>query len=92
MQRPMLFSSIVSVAGGAMLSKYANLISHIPAYIVHGELDNEVSVKESIEIAQALIQVGGKVNLTIVPNAGHELCTKIFGKDELYKWIIDNTK
>ena len=91
MQRPELFSSIVSIAGGAMLPKYAKLISHIPSYIVHGELDKEVSVNESIEISEALVKAGGKVNLMIIPNMGHELCTKIFESKELYKWIINNT-
>ncbi|MCM1988923.1 prolyl oligopeptidase family serine peptidase [Oceanirhabdus seepicola] len=92
MQRPELFSSIVSVAGGAMLPKYANLISHIPSYIVHGELDTAINVKESLEIADALKEVGGKVELVIIPDMGHEACTKIFESDELYKWIEENTK
>ena len=91
MQRPKLFSSIVSIAGGAMLPKYANYIAHIHAYIVHGELDKEVSVMESIEISEALVKVGGKVELKIIPNLGHELCTKIFESSELYKWIEKNT-
>ena len=59
MQRPNLFSSIVSIAGGAMLPKYANLISHIPSYIVHGELDKEIPFTESIKISEALTKVGG---------------------------------
>jgi predicted peptidase len=92
MQRPKLFSSIVSIAGGAMLTKYANLISHIPSYIVHGELDKEVSVSESIKISEALVNAGGKVELIVIPNMGHEICTKIFESNELYKWIENNTK
>lgn len=92
MQRPKLFSSIVSIAGGAMLPKYANLISHIPSFIVHGELDKEVNVMESIEMSEALNKVGGKVKLTILPEVGHEVCTKIFESNELYKWIEDNTR
>lgn len=92
MQRPKLFSSIVSIAGGAMLPKYANLISHIPSYIVHGELDKEVNIMESLEILEALNKVGGKVTLTILPEVGHEVCTKIFESNELYKWIEDNTR
>lgn len=91
MQRPKLFSSIVSIAGGAMFPKYAKQISHIPLYIVHGELDKEVSVRESIEISESLIKAGGKVDLVIIPKAGHEICTKIFESNELYKWIEDNT-
>lgn len=91
MQRPKLFSSIVSIAGGAMLPKYANYISHIPAYIVHGELDKEVSVRESVEISEALVKAGGKVELMVIPNMGHEICTKIFECSELYKWIEKNT-
>jgi predicted peptidase len=92
MQRPELFSSIVSIAGGAMLHKYANLISHIPSYIVHGELDKEVNVSESIKIYETLVNVGGKVELNVIPNIGHEICTKIFENNELYKWIENNTK
>lgn len=92
MQRPNLFSCIVSIAGGAMLPKYANLISHIPSYIIHGESDTEVSVKESIEIAEALKKVGGNVELLIISNMGHEICTKIFESNELYNWIENNTK
>lgn len=92
MQRPHLFSSIVSIAGGAMMPKYANLISHIPCYIVHGKSDSEVNVKESIEISEALIKAGGQVELLILPNMGHEVCTKIFESNELYKWIENNTK
>lgn len=92
MQRPKLFSSIVSIAGGAMLPKYANQISHIPSYIVHGKLDKEVNIIESLKISEALNKVGGKVNLTILPEVGHEICTKVFESNELYKWIEDNTR
>lgn len=91
MQRPKLFSSIVSIAGGAMLTKYASQISHIPSYIVHGELDKEVSVGESVKIFEALVNAGGKADLTVIPNMGHEICTTIFESNELYKWIENNT-
>ena len=92
MQRPGLFSSIISIAGGAMLPKYANLICHIPSYIVHGEHDKEVDVMESIEISEAINKEGGKVKLVILPEAGHEICTKIFENDELYEWIKENAR
>lgn len=90
MQRPNMFKSIVSIAGGAMLPKYAPVIKHIPSYIAHGELDKEVDVRESIRIADALIKAGANVKLDIFSNSGHELCTKIFEKKELYQWISDN--
>lgn len=91
MQRPNMFKSIVSIAGGAMMPKYAKLISHIPAYITHGSLDDNVKISESIEIADAVIKVGGNVKLVIEEACGHELCTKVFEKKELYDWIISNT-
>lgn len=90
MQRPNMFKSIVSIAGGAMLPKYAHLIKHIPIYIAHGEKDKEVDVSESIRLAEALIKEGAYVKMNIVSNSGHELCTKIFEKNELYQWIINN--
>lgn len=90
MQRPNLFSSIVSVAGGSMLPKYSSWIKDIPAYIAHGEKDNEVNINESLEIYKALSEVNQNVTLKTYPNMGHELCTKIFEEEELYKWISKN--
>ncbi|MGG7076594.1 prolyl oligopeptidase family serine peptidase [Clostridium sardiniense] len=90
MQRPNLFKSIVSVAGGAMLPKYANIIKHIPIYIAHGQNDKEVDVSESLVIAEALTKVGANVKVDIDLNMGHELCTKIFEKNDIYEWMINN--
>lgn len=91
MERPNMFKSVVSIAGGAMIPKYANLIKETPIYIAHGEEDCEVDIKESMEIAEELISIGGRVKLNIVANSGHELCTKIFEDESLYKWIVENT-
>lgn len=91
MQRPYLFKSIVSIAGGAMLPKYASSLKDIPIFIAHGQADNEVYINESLNIYKALINVNAKVKLKIFPNKGHELCTKIFEEKELYEWIISNT-
>lgn len=91
MERPNMFKSVVSIAGGAMIPKYANLIKEIPVYIAHGEEDCEVDIRESMEIAEELISIGGKVKLNIVANSGHELCTKIFEDKSLYRWIAENT-
>lgn len=91
MQRPSMFKSIVSIAGGTMMPRYANLINHIPTYIAHGLLDNRVNISESIEIADALINAGGNVKLIVEQNYGHELCTKAFENNGLYDWIISNT-
>lgn len=68
MQRANLFKSIVSIAGGAMLPKYASLIKYIPVYIAHGQADNQVNFNESITIANSLINAGGQVTLNIIPN------------------------
>lgn len=60
--------------------------------IFHGELDKEVNIMESIRIPEALNKVGGKGNLRILPEVGHEVCTKIFESNELYKWIEDDIR
>lgn len=91
MQRPKLFTSIVSVAGGAMIPKYAETIKHIPAYIAHGEADSSINPNKSVEIYEALKKVGGHAYLNLVPKAGHELCTNIFSDEGLYQWIKENT-
>lgn len=90
MQRPNMFKTIVSIAGGAMLPKYASSLKHMSIYIAHGEKDRSVDISESLVIADALKKEGADVTLDIVSDCGHELCTKIFEKEELYKWIILN--
>lgn len=58
---------------------------------VQRESFKEVSVSESIKISEALVNAGGKVDSMVIPNMGHEICTKIFESNELYKWIENNT-
>lgn len=91
MQRPTLFKSLVSIAGGAMLPKYASSLKDTPIFIAHGQDDKEVHITESINIYKSLKNINTKVKLKIFPDKGHELCTKIFEEKELYEWIISNT-
>lgn len=92
MQKPDLFAAIVPVAGGAMLPKYAYLMKYTPIWAFHGAKDKEVLVEESIKAVNALKKAGGNVRLTIVEDAGHELCTTVFERNELYEWLFEQSK
>ena len=92
MQKPDLFAAIVPIAGGAMLPQFSYRMKNTPVYAFHGAKDNVVLVEESIKAVSALREAGGNVELTIVEDAGHELCTTVFGRDELYEWLFQKAK
>ena len=92
MQKPDLFAAIVPIAGGAMLPKFAHLMKNTPVWAFHGARDKEVSVEESVKAVKGLKEAGGDVRLTIVEDAGHELCTTVFERDELYEWLFERSK
>jgi len=92
MQKPDLFTAIVPIAGGAMLPQFSYVMKNTPVWAFHGARDNVVLVQESIKAVNALKEAGGNVKLTIVEDAGHELCTTVFERDELYEWLFNKSK
>lgn len=92
MQKPNLFTAIIPIAGGAMLPKFAYRMKDTPVWAFHGAKDKEVLAEESIKAVKALEEAGGNVRLTIVEDAGHELCTTVFERDELYEWLFEQSK
>lgn len=92
MQKPNLFTAIIPIAGGAMLPKFAYRMKDTPVWAFHGDRDKEVLAEESIKAVKALEEAGGNVRLTIVEDAGHELCTTVFERDELYEWLFKQSK
>lgn len=92
MQHPNLFAAIVPIAGGAMLPQYSYMMKDIPVWAFHGLKDNVVPAEESIKAVNALKNAGGNVKLTLVEEVGHELCTKVFEREELYTWLLKQNK
>lgn len=92
MQLPDLFAALVPIAGGAMLPQFSYMMKDIPVWAFHGLKDNVVPAEESIKAVNALKNAGGNVKLTLVEDHGHELCTKVFEREELYTWLFNQNK
>ncbi|WP_425447232.1 alpha/beta fold hydrolase [Dethiothermospora halolimnae] len=92
MQYPKLFAAVMPIAGGPMLSNYAERIKDIPIWTIHGKKDKVVSVEKSREIVFELQQLNGNIKYTEDSNSGHEICTTIFEKEEIYEWLLNQSK
>lgn len=95
MQRPNLFTSLISVAGGAMLPIGSNveLIKDKNILIYHGDSDDIISCEKSIEIYNALKNKNAKnVELKIIKNDNHYLSTHAFEDPYLYEWLDNNLR
>jgi len=66
-------------------------VKHIPTWVFHCEGDEIMPVKGSDEMVEALKACGGNVKYTRPEGGDHQKC---WGNqfDDLYKWLLTNTK
>ena len=43
-------------------------------------------------MVDALTKIGGKVKLTIYPNAGHDAWTETYNNPKFYQWLLDQKR
>jgi predicted peptidase len=89
--QPDQFAAIAPVCGGG-LSHYAYELKNTPVWAFHGDADEVVPVQNSIEMVEAVNRAGGSARITIYPGIGHDSWTKAYKEDELYKWLLSQTK
>ena len=92
MQRPDLFAALVPVAAGGLVS-YAFRAKEVPAWAFHGALDEVVPLTLGAEMVDALRAAGGRVKLTVFPEADHaDTLERTYQHPELYKWLTEQAK
>jgi predicted peptidase len=92
--RPELLASLVPIAGFVdriPMIEACDLVN-IPVRIYHGLLDQVVNVYYSIEMFKRLKACSDKVQLTVVEDAGHDCWTDIYDNNEIYIWMLRQTK
>lgn len=87
MAYPEKFAAIAPVCGVADTSG-ACLVKDLPAWVFHGAKDNVIPPERSEEIVAALKECGGKVKLTIYPDADHDSWTQTYENPKLYRWLF----
>ncbi|KEZ54533.1 prolyl oligopeptidase family serine peptidase [Metabacillus sp. JX24] len=88
---PETFAALAAVCGGGCPEK-AGLLKEIPVWIFHGEDDDVIPIKESLDMVNALQQAGGNVAFTSYPGVKHDSWVQAYNDPELYNWMLSKSK
>jgi predicted peptidase len=89
--QPDRFAAIVPICGGGE-PMTVRLFAHVPAWVFHGGKDRVVSLERSQRMVEALEKIGGKVKLTVYPDAGHDSWTETYANPQLYEWLLQQKR
>jgi predicted esterase len=81
------FAAAVPICGRGDPREAARM-KDLPIWIFHGAKDPTVPVKNSLDMAAALGALGGRVKLTVYPEAQHDSWTEAYNTPELYQWLL----
>lgn len=91
-EHPERFAAVVPICGGfdQMLGypERACGLRYTPVWAFHGAKDTDVPLSETTTLVRALRRCGGKVKLTIYPDAGHDSWTRTYDDPRLYRWLL----
>lgn len=91
MRYPEKFAAAIPICGWGDTLK-ANRIKNIPAWIFHGTDDEEINVKHSRKMYNALIEAGGNPKYTEYRNTGHNSWLKAYKEPDLLEWLFSQKK
>ena len=81
------FAAAVPICGRGD-PREAPRMKDLPLWVFHGAKDPTVPVKNSLDMVEALSAIGGRVKLTIYPEAQHDSWTEAYNTPELYQWLL----
>jgi predicted peptidase len=84
---PERFAAVVSISGGGNPVPACRL-RNVPVWLVHGRKDDVIPVQSSQLLAQRLEACGGRVRLTVYPDAGHDAWSRTFADPGFLKWLL----
>ena len=95
LRNPGRFAALVPVAGyyGYPFHVPDNIcdLKQIPIWAFHGDQDQVVPLEAEQSLVKALEACGGNAQLTVFPNAGHDIENKVYANPDLYKWLFSQT-
>lgn len=89
---PDLFAAIIPISGGVMALQKSIALRNIPIWTAHGNLDTAVDISETMRVVNYLKDYNNKIEFKVYENAGHEICTKAYEEEDLYKWMLRQSK
>jgi predicted peptidase len=88
---PDKWAAIVPICGRSD-PKQAEKIKDLPCWAFHGDADTAVNVSGSRDMIAAIEKAGGHPKYTEYPGVGHNSWDKAYGTDELYEWMLKQSK
>ncbi len=90
---PAYFAAL-AVASGVTPTAYgyALWIKDLPIWVFHGTKDDAIPYRESSEMVAALQKANAPVRFTSLKGKGHRIAEEVFGRRELYDWMLTFSK
>ena len=89
-QHPERFAAVGPMSGPAN-TWWTSRLKDVPIWVFHGEKDEVVPARESIEMGEALRARGGEVKFSLNPERGHSP-PSIAEHVELFEWLLEHSK
>ena len=90
--RPNMFAAATPICGDGDASSVENFAKKVSIWIFHGSADQVVLAKQSLKMANAILDAGGNPKITIYENIGHNSWDNAFAEKDFLKWIHSKTK
>jgi predicted peptidase len=88
---PTRFAAVAALAPYLPSTAWAKGLATTPVLIFHGDADAIAPVGDSRELAAAVRQANGEVELVILPGKGHDI-TEIYEKNDVYEWLLKHKR
>ncbi len=88
---PGLFAAMAPVCGGGMSWRTA-LLRDIPIWAFHGDCDDLVPIKNSLDMVDGVNANGGNAKLTIFHGIGHDSWTPAYEETTVIDWLLAQRK
>lgn len=88
---PERFAAIAPLCGRIVplpLTRFREL----PIWAFHGELDDVIPISETQRTVDGLKATGVNVQLTVYPDAGHDIGEQTYNNPELYAWFLNHRR
>lgn len=88
---PDLFSAMAPICGGG-LSWRCDSLKNIPIWAFHGDCDDIVPLKNSVEMVDSVNKHGCNARLTILHNVAHCCWEEAYTSSNVIEWLISHSK
>ena len=89
MSMPEYFAAIVPICGGGMYWNAGRLVN-VPVRAFHGANGEVVCVKESVKMVEAVKRSGGKAELIVYPEIGHNAWSDTYSNWAVFEWLLSH--